>query len=353
MIDLVWNFPLFAGQGAEWQGYLRRAVDGLHAGDVREMRPSFRGADAGLRMRAAKWLGVQPERAWITCGGHHGTLVALLAAELGGKTLAVEEITYAAVLEQSKMLGIRLAPCAYDSEGMTPEALRAACEAQKISAVFLMPTVHNPLGIVAGLARRKAIVELAREFDLLLVEDDAYGFMAPDAPPNYAVLAPERALYVRGLSKNYAPAMRTGFMVVPERFSGVMENVIKNTTTGTALVYNMASLAVIEDGTLDRVMAAKLVEGALRNAAARAVLGDAAAPGPKHAWHLWVSLPESLTALEAQKQCLARGVMVSPANGFTPPGAVVPRALRLGMGGEVEREKVAEGIGIVAEVIGL
>ncbi len=352
MIDLVWNFPLFADQGAEWQGYLRQAVDSLHINDARELRPSFRGADASLRARAAKWLGVSTERAWLTCGGHHGTLVALLAAELGGKTLAVEAITYTAVLEQSKMLGIQLAPCAYDGEGITPEALRAACESQKISAVFLMPTVHNPLGIVAGLARREALIALAREFDLLILEDDAYGFMEPTAPPNYSILAPERTFYVRGLSKNYAPATRTGFLIVPDRFTGVIEGVLKSTTTGTALAYNIASLALVEDGTLDRVMAAKLVEGAIRNAEARAVLGDAAAPGPKHAWHLWVSLPETLTALEAQKQCLDSGVMVSPANGFTPPGVTIPRAIRIGLGGEVEREKITEGVAVVAKIIG-
>ena len=353
MIDLVWNFPLFAEQGAEWQGYLRRAVDGLRVEDARELRPTFRGADAGLRERAARWLGVEAERAWMVCGGHHGTLVALLAAELGGKTIAVEEITYTAILEQGKMLGAKLVGCAFDGEGLLPEALRAACEAQKVSAVFLMPSVHNPLGIVAGLERRKAIVEVAREFDLVIIEDDAYGFMAPDAAPNYAVLAPERTFYVRGLSKSYAPATRTGFIIVPQRFVGVMEHVIKNTTTGTSLVHNAAALALIEDGTLDRVMAAKLEEGARRNEMARALLGGAAAPGPRCAWHLWLSLPEGLTAAAAQKMCLERDVMVSGAGGFTAPGVEVPRALRIGMGGEVEREKIADGVRIVAGVIGV
>jgi len=352
MIDLVWNFPLFAEQGAEWQGYLRRAVEELPVDDARLMRPSFRGGDAGLRVRAAKWLGVEPERAWIVCGGHHGTLVSLLAAGLGGKTLAVEEITYTAILEQGKMLGTKLVACAYDGEGMTPEALREACERETVSGVFLMPTVHNPLGIVAGLERRKALVAVAREFDLVIVEDDAYGFMEPEAAPNYAVLAPERTFYVRGLSKNYAPATRTGFVVAPERFAGAMESVIKNTTTGTSLAHNVASMELVEDGTLDRVMAAKLVEGARRNALGREILGDAAAAGARCAWHLWVSLPEGLTAAEAQRVCLERGVMVSGAAGFTAPGVAVPRALRIGMGGEVERSKVEEGLRIVAGVIG-
>jgi len=352
MIDLVWNFPLFAEQGAEWQGYLRRAVEELAVEDARLLRPSFRGGDAGLRVRAAKWLGVAPERAWIVCGGHHGTLVSLLVAGLGGKTIAVEEITYTAILEQGKMLGMTLVACAYDGEGMTPEALREACKREKVSGVFLMPTVHNPLGIVAGLARRKAIVEVAREFDLVVLEDDAYGFMEPDAAANYAELAPERTFYVRGLSKNYAPQTRTGFVVCPERFVGEMENVIKNTTTGTSLVHNVASMALIEDGTLERVMEAKRVEGARRNALGREILGEVAGVGARCAWHLWVSLPEGLTAAEAQRICLERGVMVSGAAGFTAPGVEVPRALRIGMGGEVERSRVEEGLGIVAGVIG-
>jgi DNA-binding transcriptional MocR family regulator len=352
MIDLVWNFPLFAEQGAEWRGYLWRAVEELPVDDARLMRPSFRGGDAGLRVRAAKWLGVEPERAWIVCGGHHGTLVSLLVAGLGGKTIAVEEITYTAIIEQAEMLGVKLVACAFDGEGMKPEALRAACESGKVSGVFLMPTVHNPLGIVAGLERRLAIVETAREFDLVIIEDDAYGFMEPSAAANYAVLAPERTFYVRGLSKSYAPQTRTGFVVCPGRFVGEMENVLKNTTTGTSLVHNVAAINLIEDGTLERVMAAKLVEGARRNAMGREVFGDAAGVGARCAWHLWVSLPEGLTAAEAQRVCLKRGVMVSGAAGFTAPGVVVPRALRIGMGGEVDRARVVEGLGIVAGVIG-
>jgi DNA-binding transcriptional MocR family regulator len=351
MIDLVWNFPLFAGQGAEWQGYLRRAVDEMAVDDARLMRPSFRGGDAGLRGRAAKWLGVETERAWLVCGGHHGTLVSLLVAGLRGKAVAVEAITYTAILEQAEMLGLKLVACAYDGEGMAPESLREACAREKVSGVFLMPTVHNPLGIVAGLERRKALVEVARAFDLVVIEDDAYGFLEPDAAANFAELAPERTFYVRGLSKPYAPATRTGFVVCPDRFVDAMENVIKNTTTGTSLVHNAAAMRLIEDGTLERVMEAKRVEGARRNALGREILGKAVGVGARCAWHLWVSLPEGLTAVEAQRVCLERGVMVSSAEGFAVLGTEAPAALRIGMGGEVEWARAEEGLGIVAGVV--
>jgi DNA-binding transcriptional MocR family regulator len=350
MIDMVWNFPLLAGQGAEWQGYLERAVRSLHGENPVELRPTFRGADAALRARAARWLESEPERTWLTCGGHHGTLVALLAAELAGKSIAVERVTYTGMLDQGRMLGCRLENCAYDAEGMRAESLDERCRNADVMAAFLMPTVHNPMGCVAGLERRQEIVEVARRHDIVLIEDDAYGYMVSDAPPSYAKLAPERTFSVRGLSKSVAPQTRTGFLVTPERFAGVMEGVIKSTTTGTSLAHNVAALDLIEDGAWQRIVDAKLVEGHGRNAAARKILGDAAQPGAACAWHLWVCLPEGMTGMQAKEHLLERGVMVSPAEGFVPPGVKAPGAVRLALGGEVERGTCLEGV-VVAEMI--
>jgi len=357
MIEMQYNFPLLPGQGLAWQRRLRETVDGLQPNDAAELRPTFRSDRTAQRELAAHWLGSPVERTWITSGGHHGTLVSMLAAGLAGKTMAVETVTYTGALEQAGMLSITLAGCAFDDEGMTPQALRAACEAaagqgdaSRIAAVFTMPTVHNPLGCVATLARRQAIVEVARAFDLLILEDDAYGYMEPDAPVSYAVLAPERAFYVRGLSKSYAPATQTGFLVAPERFAAAIERAIKNTTTGGSLVAQRAALSLIADGSVDALIARKLVEGEHRNAAARALLGLAAAPGARCAWHLWVRLQEGMAPEAVQARCAAHGVAVSGGQGFAAPGFQA-QGLRLALGGEVDRELMLQGVRIVAEIV--
>jgi DNA-binding transcriptional MocR family regulator len=213
-----------------------------------------------------------------------------------------------------------------------------------------MPTVHNPLSCVAGLERRQQMVEVAREFDLLIVQDDAYGYMEPNAPPSYAQLAPERTFYTRGLSKSYAPATQTGFLVAPERFTAAIQNAVKNSTTGTSLVNNIAALSLVADGSVDEVIARKLVEGRRRNAAARALLGDAALSGAAAAWLLWVALPEGLSAEEAEARCAEKGALVSGGNWFSAPG-IVPRGLRIGLGGEVEFDRMMQGVRVVAEVM--
>jgi DNA-binding transcriptional MocR family regulator len=351
MIEMQYNFPLLVGQGEQWRERLRWAVEQLHPDDADELRPTFRMKRQEHRVVAAKWLGTTPQTTWVVAGGHHGTLVSMMAAGLAGKTVEFDAVSYTGGLEQARMLGCKVVSVAYDGEGMRADSLRAACERGDVAAVYTMPTVHNPLSCVAGLERRLAIVEVAREFDLLILQDDAYGYMEPNAPPSYAVLAPERTFYTRGLSKSYAPATQTGFLIAPERFAAAVDGALKNSTTGTSLVNNIAAMSLVADGTVDRVIAEKLVEGARRNAAAREVLGDAAFPGAKCAWLLWVALPGGITAAEGEARCRESGVLVSGGNWFAVPGAPETHAVRLGLGGEVEFARMMDGVRVVAEVL--
>jgi DNA-binding transcriptional MocR family regulator len=351
MIEMQYNFPLLPMQGKQWRQRLAAAVAALSPEDYDELRPTYRQRRADHRAIAAQWLHSDPANTFLTCGGHHGVLVSLLAAGLAGKPIAAEAVTYTGILEQGRMLGCTLDALDFDAEGMTPASLRAVCVGHRPAAIYTMPTVHNPLGCVASLERRQAIVQVAREFDLLIIEDDAYGYMAPEAAASYAVLAPERTFYVRGLSKSYAPAIRTGFLIAPACFAAAIENAIVNTASGTSLPHNIAALSLIADGSLDTIIQRKLLEGAIRNAAARAVLGTAAAPGAKCAWHLWVTLPEGLDAPTAQRLCEQRGALVSGGQGFAVPGTSTPKGLRLALGGEVDPAHTLEGVKIVAEVL--
>jgi DNA-binding transcriptional MocR family regulator len=350
MIEMQYNFPLLAGQGEQWQQRLRAAVDGLHVGNANELRPTYRNDQTAMRAIAARWIRSTPETTWIVCSGHHGVLVALLAAGLAGKTIAVEGITYGGILHQSKLLVCKVVAVEFDNEGMTPESLRQVCASEKPAAIFVMPTVHNPLGFTASLTRREAIVAVAREYDLVIIEDDAYAYMEPAAAASYRELAPERTFFVRGLSKIYAPATRTGFLVAPERYKAAIELVLMNTASGTSLLHNAAATSLIADGSMQTLIDQKLVEGARRNAAAREVFGAAAAPGSKSGWHLWVSLPDGMDAATAESLCEERGVLVSGGHGFAAPG-VVAKGLRVALGGEVEFARMMEGVRVVAEVV--
>jgi DNA-binding transcriptional MocR family regulator len=357
-IDLQFNFPLLPGQDKLWTDHLRDALDAEARLGLTALRPSFHNsADLHLRHIAAAWLSETPDRLTLTCGGHHGCFVALLAAALSGKRIVVEAFTYAGFLSQCHMLGIETLPCAMDAEGLEPEALRALCEHERavgrpIAALFTMPTLHNPVGCVASLQRRQAIVAVAREFNLLILEDDAYGFLHDAPPPNYAKLAPERTFYIRGLSKNFAPAVRTGFLIAPVSYSAAAANAVKQTSTGVSRTVSRAACALIEDGTLDAVIAAKRIAGATRSAAALDLLHGFDVQHGRNAWHLWVILPSGITSHAVESLAEQHGVLVTGSHWFTPPNSLShSQAVRLGLGGETDPDRALEGVRIVANLL--
>jgi DNA-binding transcriptional MocR family regulator len=357
MIEMQYNFPMLPGQPAEWRERLRAAVDSL--GDERfdELRPTFRSDMSALTEVGARWLGMPQERTYLIEGNHQGSLMAMMAAGVAGRPIAVDVAAYTGALEQARALDCPIVACTMDAEGMVAASLWAVCaearsEGRGVAAMFVIPTVHNPLGCVAGLKRRQELVAVAREFDLVIIEDAAYAFMAPDAAPPLAKLAPERTFYVCGLSKVYAPGTRTGFMVAPEQYAEGMARAIKNCATGANLVHARAAVSLIADGTLDRVVAAKNVEGARRNAAARALLRDERCwPGAKCAWHLWVALPKAVTALVFERTMAEKGVAISGGNWFAavPDSPVMPNGFRIALGGEVDAERSRQGVKLVAE----
>jgi DNA-binding transcriptional MocR family regulator len=356
MIDLQFNFPLMAGQDVMWAEHLRAVMDASAAQGLSALRPSFRDGDARLREIGAKWLGEAVERVALTCGGHHGCVVALMAAGLAGKRVVVEAITYTGFIDQCRMLGVEAVACAMDAEGLRADALREVCESAReagrpVAAVFTMPTLHNPVGCVASLERRRAIVEVAREFDLVVIEDDAYGFLHDSPPPSYAELAPERTFYVRGLSKSFAAVVRTGFVVAPVEYGAAVANAVKQSSTGVSRVLAGAACSMVEDGTMEAVIAAKRVEGARRQVLARELLAGLEVSAGPNAWHLWVTLPEGLAADVVEKRCEEKGVLVSGAQWFAAPGTVVPNAVRLAMGGEADVARALEGVRVFVEVL--
>jgi 2-aminoadipate transaminase len=84
--------------------------------------------------------------------------------------------------------------------------------------VYTMPVAHNPLGIDLAPAARERLVELARRYEVPIVEDDPYGFLwygERPVPPLRALDA-DWVLYLGSFSKVLAPALRVGWAVVPE-----------------------------------------------------------------------------------------------------------------------------------------
>src|SRR5262249_17886246 len=95
------------------------------------------------------------------------------------------------------------------------DSLSKAHRAAALSAVYLQPFLHNPLGHSLSRARCNDLLKLAAKFDLFVIEDLVYGFLC-DEPP-LAAIDDERCIVVDSLSKRIAPGTAVGILYVPER----------------------------------------------------------------------------------------------------------------------------------------
>ena len=349
-INLQSNYPVLAEQEAQWMTQLRDAVERFGADALR--LPAFGG---GMKNRelAAAWLGMPADRTFVCEAGHHALLAALMGGELAGKTIAVEELTYPWFVRQAQMLGCNVVPIAMDRECMLPDALHGACKQRTIHALYTMPALHNPTTAIAPLQRRQDIVKVAQAFDLLIIEDAAYSFLVEEEPPRYTALAAERSFYVESLSKRAAPGLRTAFLVSPERLASATELALRLVASGSSTLLASLGCAMAADGSLTRLISAKRTEGEARRLRALGILEGLTCHSNRHSWHIWVELPAAagLTPATCEAACEQKGILVTGAHWFTAPGAAVPAAVRLGLGGETDPQRADEGVRIFADTL--
>ena len=344
MIDFQFNYPILNDQRDQ---FIRLIEQSLRQPDLLDLPP-----DAGRdehRQAAAEWLSrkgyaIPKERVVLCCGGHHAVMVTLLALELRGKKVVVDPLTYSNFKTQAASLGIELLPCEGDAEGMLPDALATLARSHRPAAVYLMPTVHNPLGTVMPENRRREICAVADRHDLSILDDDAYAFLEADPPPSFAALAPDRAFSVSSFSKSFAPAMKLAFLTFPEGSAEKLISIIKVTTSGTSVLLAEAAARLIRSGDMARLLEAKRAEATERQKIAHAVLNGVSVRAHPTAFHLWIDLPPHQSAASVAERLEQDEVLVSSSDNFRATPYVQANGLRVAMGSARSHDILRQGL---------
>ncbi len=184
-----------------------------------------------LREELAAWLNRTNAPSDITANGiivASGSVQAIALAVNAfvnpGDGILVEAATFPYALRYFDMRGGDIRPVPVDEDGLDPEALeeelkRMRAEGVKPKLLYIIATFQLPTGVVTTLARRKRILELAEEYDFLILEDNIYGnlrFSGEAIPTMLALDTTGRVMQSNGFSKTVAPALRLGWLAGPE-----------------------------------------------------------------------------------------------------------------------------------------
>lgn len=322
---------------------MRRALSGLSSDISESALLSFRPATT-LRPympAAVSWL----ERCGLTCssdqiimtnGSSSAMAIALMTAVDGSELIATDAVCHYPLSRLSQYMNFNLAGLPVDEEGILPAALDEMCRQKAVKTLFLLPNGLGPMALTMGLQRREQLVSLAQKYDLLIIENDAWGPLQPRRLPPIAALAPERTFYFTSFTKCLLPGLRHGYLVAPEAFASAASN--RHLVMDWIATPFMAELAArwIEDGTAEELLFWQKTALKRRNMLAHELLEGVPFNKSPNGLHIWLPLPDGWgedSFIEAARQ---KGIVVAPGSAFALPGAAAAPGVRICLGNMAE-----------------
>ena len=217
-----------------------------------------------LREWIAERHGVEPGRVLVTNGSLQG--IAFLADRFAGARVLVERPTYDRPLKLLAARGVDVTAVDMDDEGLDLDALEQALDAGPEPAfLYTIPTFQNPSGRTLGAERRDRLVQIARERNLLVLEDDPYGLVRYDGtalPTLFELDGGEHVVYSSSFSKTVAPGLRVGYFVLPQALDAELEALAVSTYITPVLLGQATVYEFLRRGNFDSKL--ERVRGLLR-----------------------------------------------------------------------------------------
>ncbi|USQ78917.1 PLP-dependent aminotransferase family protein [Ornithinimicrobium faecis] len=279
------------------------------------------------------------DRLTITSGGMQGLDLANKLFVDPGDLVVVESPTYTNGSATALSYQAQLLEVPVDDEGMSIDSLEAQVEAagRTPKAIYTIPTFQNPSGASMSLERRQRLLDLARQWGSIVIDDDPYGMLrfAGEPLPTLRELGAGDPLVfsVRTFSKIIAPGLRVGWVDTAPELQQLLINAKQAMDTCTNLPAQRLVAGFLRGGHLEEHLAAQREEYRRRKIAMQEALtehfdGIARWTDPEGGFFLWVSFDPPVKTEDLFPVALAEGVAYIPGNAFSPSQAF-PHDLRL------------------------
>lgn len=306
---------------------------------------------------AARSLKAEASEIVLTTGSQQGLdLVARILIDPGDVVL-VELPSYIGGTGALNSAGAELIGLPMDDNGLDPEAVQAKVTAlraagKKVKLLYTIPNFQNPSGITLSVERRAQILEVARQCDLLILEDDPYGELyfdtnKPSPPPIKSLDNEGRVIYFGSFSKVLTPGLRTAWVTATPEIAARIELVKESVD----LCSSMLDQAIVAEcyrqnllqGRIDHLRSFYQVRcQAMLNTLETHAPAGTKWTRPTGGLFVWVDLPAEIAATKLLEQAVEQGVAYVPGHPFFVNDAR-DNTLRLAFSKETP-ERISEGI---------
>lgn len=328
VVDFSSGFPPPAGLN-DLQRIARRAMnrvaDTLYHYDSPQGQLVLRQQIAQLLVQ--RGLVVSADDLIVTTGSMQALSLVLRYSVQPGDWVIVETPTYHGALSILDSLKARLIGIPMTREGMNLDLLAQYLKSHRPKLIYTVSTLHNPTGITTTQAHRRQLLDLAQQYDCLILEDNAYEGLSfePVPAPIKALDQQDSVIYCGTFSKTLMPGLRIGYMVTtgPHRQPLAEQKILDDLHTSAP------SQAIVSEylasghyrHRLNHLQSCHLQNrSVMLKAIAQHFPDEATWTIPDGGIFLWVQLPNSLPLETVCQRVREQGVVIAPGTGFFPGG---------------------------------
>lgn len=310
---------------------------------------------------ALEGVAAHPDDVIVTTGSQQALdLITRIFVDPGDVVLA-EAPSYVGALGTFKQYQAKIVHIEMDGDGLIPESVRQAiatvrASGRKIKFLYTVPNFHNPAGVTLSRTRRKEILEIAKEHQILIIEDNPYGLLGFDDEPYRAMRADdqENVIYLGSFSKTFAPGLRVGWAAAPH---AVREKLVIASESTILCPSNFAQLAIHRYLTtqpwLDQIKNFRELyrerRDAMLNSLEQHFPASATWTKPRGGFYVWATLPEGIDTKAMLPLAVTARVAYVPGTAFFADGFGT-RSMRLSYCYPTP-ERISEGVRRLATVI--
>lgn len=311
------------------------------------------------RLKRLYNIGTEDDDTIIVTGGQQGIELTCKVMCNEGDVVICENPSFIGALNAFRSLGAELKGVPLKDDGIDLEALEAALKSSpRAKLLYLIPSFQNPAGITSTLENRKAVYELARKYDIVIIEDNPYGdlrFEGENVPSYKSFDVDGRVVYCGSFSKILSSGMRVGTLTANKELVSKIVVAKQVEDVHTNVFFQMVCARYMQECDLEahieKIRALYRHKSSLMLKALDEYMpADVKFTRPQGGIFLWCSLPEGYELSEFVKRCSEKNVFVVPGTAFLPDESEPTRSFRLNYSMPSD-EEIERGIKLLAQVV--
>jgi len=294
----------------------------------------------------------------VVSGGQQGIELTCKAFCNEGDTVICENPTFIGALNAFRSNGANTVGVELHDDGIDPDELEAAIKANpKTKLIYLIPTFQNPAGLTTSYEKRVRIYEIAKKYNIPIIEDNPYGelrFAGKDIPTVKSMDTEGLVIYCSTFSKILSAGMRVGFVVAPEEIATKLVIAKQVEDVHTNMFFQMLCYRYMTecdiDAHIEKIRAIYRHKcGLMIDSLEKYLPREIKFTRPEGGLFLWCTLPDGVDMNAFVKKAIEYKVAVVPGTTFNCDTAAPSRCFRLNYSTPSD-EQIVEGCKRLGEV---